>query len=252
MTKNKVAISIDDNLLNLVDSKVDGSIIRSRSQAMEFYLRKGLEGESVINGVILIKASHQKFSTYLHKGRCLIMHQIDLLQAAGVRKIFVLTQSTKHLPALLNAIASVRADVEVVERDVPNNTCAIAALEDRLASTSFVVLSGDTYYDFDLANMVRKHAASGLLSTMGLMTSVAPTHYGNAVLSGDLIVDFAEKPAKATSLVVNAGIYVFRPEIFALLETSPKRLEVSLFPKLARIKQLLGHFAYGEYMHFSD
>ena len=36
MSKPKIAISLDKSLLELVDSKVDGSVIRSRSQAMEF------------------------------------------------------------------------------------------------------------------------------------------------------------------------------------------------------------------------
>jgi len=35
--KPKIAISLDKSLLDLVDSKVDGSVIRSRSQAMEFF-----------------------------------------------------------------------------------------------------------------------------------------------------------------------------------------------------------------------
>ena len=39
MKKPKIAISLDKPLLDLIDSKVDGSILRSRSQAMEFFLK---------------------------------------------------------------------------------------------------------------------------------------------------------------------------------------------------------------------
>ena len=57
-----------------------------------------------------------------------------------------------------------------------------------------------------------------------------------------------EKPKTVSSNIVNAGIYVFKPEVFELL-SSCQSLEKDLFPKLARIKQLCGFFTHGEYRH---
>ncbi len=51
------------------------------------------------------------------------------------------------------------------------------------------------------------------------------------------------------SNVVNAGIYIFKPEVFELF-SGVSSLEKGLFPKLARIKQLVGFFTHGEYVHF--
>ena len=62
MTKSKIAISVDNSLLKLVDSKVDRSVIRSRSQAIEFFLKKGLQEQSVSIAVLLLKGGHQVFS----------------------------------------------------------------------------------------------------------------------------------------------------------------------------------------------
>ena len=62
MKKPKIAISLDQSLLDQVDSKVDGSIIRSRSQAIEYFLRKGLKESSIDIAVLMIKGEHQKNS----------------------------------------------------------------------------------------------------------------------------------------------------------------------------------------------
>ena len=62
MRKPKIAISLDNQLLKLIDSKVDGNVIRSRSQAMEFYLRKGIQDQSIDTAVILLRGEHQSIS----------------------------------------------------------------------------------------------------------------------------------------------------------------------------------------------
>ena len=47
---------------------------------------------------------------------------------------------------------------------------------------------------------------------------------------------------------MNAGIYIFNPEIFELLDDAAS-LEKDIFPKLAKIHQLAGFFVHGEYVH---
>ena len=109
-------------------------------------------------------------------------------------------------------------------------------------------MSGDIYNDFDLQKMIKKHMELDVLSTIGLMTRTDTKKYGTAILDGDLIIDFQEKPKRSNTNIVNAGIYIFKPEIFEIFE-SVKNLEKDLFPKLARMKELAGFFTYGEYKH---
>ena len=61
-------------------------------------------------------------------------------------------------------------------------------------------------------------------------------------------MDFQEKPKQSSTNIVNAGIYIFKPEAFELFD-NVSSLEKDLFPKLARLKQLVGFFTYGEYEH---
>ena len=247
MPKSKIAISVDNSLLKLVDSKVDGSVIRSRSQAIEFFLKKGLQEQSVSVAVLLLKGEHQENVLKEVKGISLIKQQIEFFSNHGIKTIYIVTQHTKNMNRLLNEISNSKINVEIVEKQAKGNAEALMAVKEKI-SNNFVVMSGDTYNNFDLLKMIKKHTDSDKLVTMGLMTREKASSYGTAILDGDLIVDFHEKPKHYSTNIVNAGIYIFKPEVFELFEDSVS-LEKDLFPRLARLKQLVGFFTYGEYLH---
>ena len=232
-----------------VDSKVDGSVIRSRSQAIEYFLKKGLQEQSVSVAVLLLKGEHQPFALKEINGASLIKQQIDFFLKYGIKTIYIITQHTKNMNLLLDEVSNSKINVEIVEKRARGNADALSAVKDKV-SNSFVVMSGDTYNSFDLLKMIKKHMESEKLATMGLMTREKASSYGTAILDGDLVVDFQEKPKHYSTNIVNAGIYIFKPEIFEMFDDSIS-LEKDLFPKLARIKQLVGFFTYGEYLHAS-
>ncbi|MBW2976420.1 hypothetical protein KY347_03165 [Candidatus Woesearchaeota archaeon] len=248
MKKSKVAVSMDKNLLDLVDGKVDGSVIRSRSQAVEFFLRKGLQEQSINTAVLLIKGEHQMNMLNKIKGKSLIKNQIDFFALYGISQVYIVTQHSKNINLLLNEISDARINVEIIEKEARGNAQALKALKEKIKN-SFVVMSGDTYNNFDLLKMIRKHLEMDKIVTMGLMTREKTSGYGTAILDGDFIVDFQEKPKQSSTNIVNAGIYIFKPEVFELFDNASS-LEKDLFPKLARLKQLIGFFTYGEYEHF--
>ncbi|MBS3105520.1 nucleotidyltransferase family protein [Candidatus Woesearchaeota archaeon] len=247
MSKAKIAISLDNSLLKLVDSKVDGSVMRSRSQAIEYFLKKGLQEQSVNTAVLLLKGEHQAAALKKIKGVSLIRHQIDFFSKYGIKTIYIITQHTKNMNLLLDEVSNSKINVEIAEKQAKGNADALYAVRDKI-SNSFVVMSGDTYNNFDLLKMIKKHMESEKLATMGLMTREKTSNYGTAILDGDLIVDFQEKPKHYSTNIVNAGIYVIKPEAFELFDNA-NSLEKDLFPKLARMKQLIGFFTYGEYVH---
>ena len=247
MKKSKIAISVDNSLLNLVDSKVDHSVIRSRSQAIEYFLKKGLQEQSVNAAVLLLKGEHQAVAFKDVSGISLIKQQINFFSKYGINTMYIVTQHTKNMNLLLNEVSNAKINIEIIEKQAKGNADALKAVKDKV-DNSFVVMSGDTYNNFDLLKMIKKHMESEKLATMGLMTREKTSSYGTAILDGDLIVDFQEKPKHYSTNIVNAGIYIFKPEVFELFENSVS-LEKDLFPKLARLKQLAGFFTYGEYVH---
>ena len=250
MKKSKIAISLGKPLLNLIESKVDGSVIRSRSQAIEYFLRKGLQDTSVSAAVLLLRGDHQKVSLINIKNKPLIKMQIEFFSKYGIKNLYIATQHTNFINNLLHEISSAEINVEIINANAKGNADALESAKSRI-NGNFIVMSGDTYNNFDLTKMIKKHNELDKMATMGLMTREKPTAYGTAVLDGDLIVDFKEKSKHYSTNIVNAGIYVFKPEVFEMFKDVTS-LEKDLFPKLARIKQLVGFFTYGDYMHFGE
>lgn len=249
MKKSKIAISVDKSLLGLVDGKVDGKILRSRSQAIEYFLRKGLEEFAVDTAVILLKGNHLQFAIKKINGTSLIKNQLDFFYKNHINKVIIVTQHSKVSDLFLAELKGSNLKIEVIEKNVKGNAKAIESIKKKIKN-DFIVMSGDTYNNFDLSKMVKKHLEMNKLATMGLMTKEKVYGYGTAILDGDMIIDFQEKPEKSATNIVNAGIYIFKPEIFELFD-NVNILEKDLFPKIARMKQLVGFFTYGEYIHIS-
>lgn len=248
MRKGKIAISVNKNLLDIIDSKVDGSVIRSRSQAIEFYLRKGLKDESIDTAVILLKGEHQQIALRSIAGKSLVMSQLNFLAENGIANAYIVTQHTNDIGNLQKELSKSKISVEIVKKDAKGNASALFAVRDKITS-DFVAMSGDVYNNFSLRRMVEKHKSSNRIATIGLMSREKASEYGNVILDGDLVIEFIEKPKRTESNVVNAGIYIFKPEIFSMFSQAAVSLERDVFPILAKQRQLLGFFTHGEYRH---
>ncbi|HII30377.1 TPA: nucleotidyltransferase family protein [Candidatus Woesearchaeota archaeon] len=251
--KSKIAICLNDGILSDIDSRIDGSTLTSRSQAIEFFLRRGLRSLSADTAVIMIKGSHQQLSARLIHGKPLLLRQLSFLSEYGIRNIFISTHETglRSFEASARGFAAeLGLNLRVVTSDSHGTGEAVYSLNS-LIEQDFVVMSGDVLNCFDLRKMMRKHFEVGRIATMGLMTRDRPSEYGSAVLEGDLIISFREKPREYDSFVVNAGVYIFKPSVFRFLG-GKKSLERELFPQLARERELVGFFTHGEYVHMPE
>lgn len=252
MRKLKIAISIDKELLDLVDSRVDNSTIRSRSQAIEYFLSKGIGEFAVDTAVLLLSRRHHSIALKEFKGQSLIRHQLSFFAANNITNIFLVTQHSNLVEKIEQEAGKEKVNFRVIEKEAKGNAQALKALADKLKGKAFIAMSGDIYNNFNIKQMIKKHNENNKIMTMGLMTREKPSEYGSAILDGDLVIDFREKSEKKETHVVNAGIYIFKPEIFEFIEDNVISLERDLFPKIARIKQLVGFFTHGEYVHLGE
>ena len=115
------------------------------------------------------------------KGKSLLKQQIGFFHNNGIKTLYIVTQHTPHMNELLLEIENAPIDVKILERNVKGNADALAALKDRL-NQNFIVMSGNTYNNFDLLRMIKKHLDLGKLVTMGLMGTDKPSKCENAVL----------------------------------------------------------------------
>ncbi|MEM7819774.1 MAG: sugar phosphate nucleotidyltransferase [Candidatus Aenigmatarchaeota archaeon] len=244
MQKKKIAISITKDILKKIDESVDGSIIRSRSQAIEFFLRKGFL-ENIDTAIIMLSKRHQKTALTRFKKSTLIKEQIDFFRNNGIKNIFVLIQKNDNLSLIKKECEKF---AEVFITNSKKNGDAILQMKNILKN-DFIVMSGDIYNNFDINSMIKKHIVSKKIATIGLMSRSTPSKYGTAILDGDFVINFQEKPKKPNSFIVNSGIYIFKTDVFEFMSGS---IENDVLPKLARMKELIGFFTTGEYVHFDE
>ena len=127
--------------------------------------------------------------------------------------------------------------VTVVDEPTPLGTAgAVKSLESRLQGT-FAVYNGDVIDSMSLTEFLAFHRKHRALATVALYEVDDPSPFGVVAMEGSRITRFVEKPprAEAPSHLVNAGRYVFEPDV---LDEIPKGIPVSmerdLFPNLAK------------------
>ncbi len=110
---------------------------------------------------------------------------------------------------------------------------------------TFVVIYGDIFSNVDISKVINYHKSKGGLGTMVLTRVEDPSRYGVAVIDDDgKLRDFIEKPPKekAISNLINAGIYVFEPEVLKYFpEKAPMKFSKDIIPRLVNEGVLFGY-----------
>ena len=141
----------------------------------------------------------------------------------------------------------------VIEK-TPLGTGGAIRFAEHLLDDTFLVFNADIVTDLDLTSVVNFHKQNRAKVTIALTWVDDPTAYG--VVETDTsgrILKFIEKPSKdkVTTNFVNAGVYVFEPEI---LERIPKGRPVSLerevYPSL--LAEGIPVYGYGSKFYWMD
>ncbi|AEC51209.1 mannose-1-phosphate guanyltransferase [Pyrococcus sp. NA2] len=116
---------------------------------------------------------------------------------------------------------------------------------------TFIVASSDVLTNLDLNRLVKFHKEKGGIATIALTKVKDPSHYGVAVLDKDFKIRyFKEKPRpeEAPSNLVNAGIYIFEPEVFDLIPKGENfDFSLDLFPRMLKEGIPIYGFPFDEY-----
>jgi glucose-1-phosphate cytidylyltransferase len=110
----------------------------------------------------------------------------------------------------------------------------IRAIKDYVKGDEFLVTYGDGVADVDLHALLKTHRQAGTVATL---TGVQPSsRFGELTVEGDFVTQFREKVP--TEGWINGGFFVFRREIFDLLDGPATVLEQEPLKKLAARRQL--------------
>lgn len=177
-----------------------------------------------------------------------IEHLLDWLARSGVeRAVLALGQHQEELaeacPEGLRgplAVAHVRERERLESGGAIRHAVRAAGVEGR-----FLVLNGDIHAEFDLAAALDAHARAGARLTLALHAVADPSAFGVAVVdAASRVTGFVEKPppGEVPGGLVNAGVWVFEPDLVGEIPSGPVRVEETLFPSLVgKGANVLGH-----------
>jgi NDP-sugar pyrophosphorylase family protein len=79
---------------------------------------------------------------------------------------------------------------------------------------TFFMSNGDELKEVDLKGLEEIHNQKQPIATIALVEVKNPEEYGVALMSGDQVTGFLEKPEKPPGNFVSSGLYLLSPEIF--------------------------------------
>jgi mannose-1-phosphate guanylyltransferase len=255
--KEKVSISLDRELVKKIDNIVNGFDVTSRSHAIEKIVGKYFEGRKVKKALILCGGEGTRLRPITYeipkpmvplKGKPILEHIIDHLKDSGIEEV-ILAVGYKHEQIISHFGNGKNFGLKinyVIEKE-PLGTGGPLKLAKGMFDESFLILNGDVISKIDLVDMIRSHRKNNALVTIALTTVKEPEHYGVAMLKGEKIIGFLEKPKEAQSNLINAGVYIIEP---GFLEELPKEnvfMIENVFENVAKEGRLFGYVYDGKW-----
>ncbi len=241
MKVEKIAISIDPYLLREIESKIDGVYIKSRSQAIEYLLRKALSGD--VNTAFLLAGGifGEKKAMNVHNGKPSIVNLIEWMKDNGIERFIISVSYNENLiRKTLGDGSNYGVKISYLLESSPCGTAGAVKGAKNMLNSPFIVANCDGMFNFDLSSLLSYHKKMSGIVTLAIRETKTPTEYGVVEMEGDNIISFNEKPSSSKTNLVSTGIYVFNPSVLSLLPDTGM-LERDVFPFLAHKNQLKGY-----------
>ena len=126
--------------------------------------------------------------------------------------------------------------IQYIVEDLPMGTGGAVKKAESQFDESFIVFNSDILSNMDIKKMMDFHKSKHALVTIAVTEVQNPSMYGVIEYDQrDYAISFTEKPKQEqiTSKHINAGIYIFEPEIFRQIPANcVVSLERDIFPKI--------------------
>lgn len=250
--KGRVTLTIEQDLLNRIDATVDNEKVKNRSHAVELLLRQSLRGAVPSTAVVLAGGGYDANlpetknipkAMVSVQDKPILQHNIELLKKFGVEQVILAVQyKASAIKKYFGDGKDFGVAITYVEEDEPLGTAGcLRILKDEL-TRPFLMLNGDELKDIDLEKFFAAHNKYQGAITIALTTTTDPGEYGVAMLDGNNILRFDEKPQDgAQSMLINAGLYIMEPTTINTIPEGFSMLEQDVFPALARDGKLFGY-----------
>ena len=123
-----------------------------------------------------------------------------------------------------------------VEKELMGTGGAIKKALKLTNSNDILVLNGDSYVDIDMQSFFTMHKSKNAQITIAIKEVENANRYGKVnILEDGLITSFEEKVLNQSSGYINAGVYLFKRELFDSVEENKiLSLEKDLLPTMIK------------------
>ena len=166
--------------------------------------------------------------------RPMVMHIIDSLPKEVDTVILAVSYMKEKLEEYF-AHNDCGRKVILVNEEQPLGTGGALKNVSSYLDDTFFAFNGDVLCSLDLQQMLATHKRRGGIGSISLWDVEDPTAFGVVgTTADDRITAFQEKPKReeAVSNSINAGVYIFEPEIFSHIGSGVVSLEREVFPKV--------------------
>lgn len=147
-------------------------------------------------------------------GRPLTRHLIESLRSIGIDEVFIISN---HLQESFEEEFSEDSDVTVKRQEDLNGTAgALEVCED--IEEDFFVVNGDVAVsEQDLENLKKKFMQTDSKASILAAGEDNPEKFGVLSITNDQVDSLEEKPEDPDNVLVNTGIYAFKPEVMDII-----------------------------------
>ena len=253
--KERITITLNEELIEQLDKRIDGEEIKNRSQEIEKILEDSLGSSIPSKALILAGGQGTRLRPLTLKipkalvdvqGKTLTEWLFELFKKYNIRDMILSTgYMADKVRDYFTDGSKFGVNIDYVEEDPekPLGTGGPLRLAQNMLRDSFIVSNGDELKCINIPRMFRLHKRKKALVTIALTSVDDPSLYGVARLDGSRIVEFVEKPKKenAPSNFINSGFYIIEPEVIEMIPKGKKcMLEKDVFPILAKEGRLRG------------
>lgn len=243
MAKQRLTITLSENILKKIDTYIDGVQVRNRSHAIESLLENSFS-PSIDTAVILAGGSkNRKEIPALKKigDRSVLAITFEKLREIGIDRVVICAGSdTNAIKKEFGDGSNTGFSLMYVEEPVELGTAgALKLAEKHLQHEPFLVIHGDVLSDLDLANLVEFHLQEHAIATIAVKPAMGTKELGHVFLSGNRIKAFLDSSEQRGISIINTGTYILNPEVLKKITPQKKLyLEKDIFPKLAEVGEL--------------
>lgn len=259
--REKLTVTIKKGLFKKIDDIIDGKKIRNRSHATEFLIESGLGINKITKAIILVGGEGTRLRPFTYElpkvmlpihGKPMVQHIIEQLKSHGVTEVILAVYyKAEKIKEYFGNGHQFGMEIKYVEETRPLGTAGPLRLAKKYLRESFFIVWGDILSHLDLTDFMHFHKEHGGLATVALTTVSDPSRYGVAMLNGNQIVGFVEKPkkGKAPSNLINSGMAIMEPEIIDkyVSKRGKAMVEYDIYPKLAKEGKLFGYPFQGQW-----